>query len=85
MSTRNFISSGQNFAHPLQDDRWIAHSTKLCGVVLDLMHVNTTYQVTLLYANGIHMCDIRHAVTFVSWIETFIFIRGGVIFSNDTQ
>ena len=32
-----------------------------------------------LYANGIHVRDERHAMNLVSWIETFIFIRGVII------
>ena len=43
------------------------------------MRVNTAYRVTHLYANGIYAHDECHAMNLVSWIETFIFIRGVVI------
>ena len=43
------------------------------------MRVNTAYRVTHLYANGIYACDELHAMNLVSWIETFIFIRGVII------
>ena len=41
--------------------------------------MNTAYRVMLLYANGIYTRDKRHAMILVSWIETFIFIRGVII------
>ena len=43
------------------------------------MHVNTAYRVTHLYANRIYARDEHHAMNLVSWIETFIFIRGVII------
>ena len=48
-------------------------------VVAYLTHVNTTYHVTHLYANEFYARDERHAMILVSWIETFIFIRGVII------
>ena len=51
MSTRNFIGSRQNSAHPLLNDRWIALE-QLRGVVTYIIRVNTAYHVTCLYANG---------------------------------
>ena len=32
-----------------------------------------------LYANEIYACDECQAINLVSWIETFIFIRGVII------
>ena len=52
---------------------------QLRGVVAYLTRVNTAYRVTHLYANGIHARDEFHAMNLVSWIETFIFIRGVII------
>ena len=43
---------------------------------LPLTGVKTTYCVTHLYANEICARDERHAIIFVSRIETFIFLRG---------
>ena len=37
------------------------------------------YRVMHLYANEIYACDKRHAMILVSWIKTFIFIRGAII------
>ena len=37
------------------------------------------YCVTHLYANKIYVRDERHAMILVSWIETFIFMRGVII------
>ena len=44
-----------------------------------LTRVNTAYRVMHLYANGIYARDKRHVMNLVSWIETFIFIRGVII------
>ena len=74
MSTRNFIDSGQNSAHPLLYDRWIARSA-----ITYLRCTNTVYRVKRLYANRIYERDERHAIILVSWIETFIFMRGVII------
>ena len=49
------------------------------SVVAYLMRVNTVFCMTNLYANKIYACDERHAMILVSWIETFIFIRGVII------
>ena len=35
--------------------------------------------VSHLYANKIYVCDDRNLMILVSWIETFIFIRGVII------
>ena len=43
------------------------------------MRVNTTYCVTHLYANGIYAYAKCHALILVSWIETFIFMKGVII------
>ena len=78
MSTRNFIGSGQNSAHPLLDrDGWRVQ--QLPGVVVNLTRANTAYRVTHLYANGIYVRDERHPMILVSWIETFIFIWDVII------
>ena len=37
------------------------------------------YRMTYLYANGIYARDELHAMNLVSWIETFIFIKGVII------
>ena len=48
-------------------------------VVAYLPHIHTTYHMTRLYANGINARDERHAKILVSWVKTFIFIRGVII------
>ena len=48
-------------------------------VVAYLTHLNTSYHMMHLYANGIYTRDERHTMNLVSWIETFIFIRGVII------
>ena len=78
MSTRNFIGSAKNSAHPLLDCD--GHRVQqLRRVVVYLMPMNTAYPVMHLYANGIYAHDERHARILVSWIETSIFIRGVII------
>ena len=49
------------------------------GVVAYLTRVNTVYRLTHLYANGIYAHDERHAINWVAWIKTFIFIRSVII------
>ena len=78
MSTRNFIGSGQNSAHPLLDDRG-KRVQRLRKVVAYLIRVNTECRMTHLFTNRICTCDERHVMILVSWIETFIFIRGVII------
>ena len=43
------------------------------------MRVNNAYRVAHFYANGIYAREKRHAMNLVTWIETFIFIRGEII------
>ena len=57
----------------------MARSAITRGIVAYLTHVNTAYRVTHLYANEIYTRHERHAMILVSWIETFIFIRGVII------
>ena len=78
MSTRNFIGSGQNSAHPLLD-RGELRVQQLRGVVVYLTRVNTAYRMTHLYANEIYGRDEHYAMILVSWIEIFNFIRGVII------
>ena len=49
------------------------------GVVAYLTRLNTAYRLTHLYANGIYAHDERHAINWVAWIKTFIFIRSVII------
>ena len=51
------------------------------GVTAYLTRVNTTYRLThlYLYANGIYARDECHAINWVAWIKTFIFIRSVII------
>ena len=73
MSTRNLIGSAKYSAHPLLD-RDGYRIQQLRGVVAYLLHMNTVYRLTHLYANGISARDESHAMILVSWIETFILI-----------
>ena len=41
--------------------------------------MNTAYRMTHLYANEIYGRDECHPMILVSWIETFIFMRGVII------
>ena len=52
---------------------------QLRGEEAYLTRVNTAYRVTHLCANEIYVRDERHAMILVSWIETFIFVRGVII------
>ena len=52
---------------------------QLHRVVAYLTCGNTAYHMTLLYANWIYVRGERHTMILVSWIETFIFIRGVII------
>ena len=75
---QNFIGSGQYSAHPLLDNRrW--RIQQLGYVVACLMCMNSVCQVACLYDNGIYVHDERHPIILVSWIETFIFIKGEII------
>ena len=49
------------------------------GVFAYLTRVNTAYRMMHLFANRIYARDECHAMNLVSWIETFIFIRGVII------
>ena len=71
MSTRNFIGSGQNSAHPLLDHDGQCVQ-QLHGVFAYLMHVHTACHVTHLYANGSYARDKCHAMILVSWIRGVI-------------
>ena len=50
--------------------------------ISELLHVNTTYCVSHLYATEFTrlISDKRHAMILVSWIETLTFIRDVIIF-----
>ena len=75
MSRRNFIGSGQNSAHPLLDNRWIARSAITQG---SLMCVNAVYSVMSLRKRN--SCKWRMPRNdLVSWIEALIFIMGRII------
>ena len=78
LSTRSFIGSVQNSAHPLPE-RGGLRLQQLRGVVAYLTRVNTAYSVTHLYANEIYARDECHAMILVSWIETFIFMSDVII------
>ena len=67
MSTRNFIGSGQNSAHPLLDRDGQGVQQITLG--------SCVFNAHDLYTNEIYGRDERHAMILVSWIETFIFIR----------
>ena len=41
--------------------------------------MNIAYHVKCLYANGFYVRDERPAINLVSWIETFIVVRGIII------
>ena len=64
MSTRNFIGSGQNSAHPLLDDRWIARSAITRGSCV-LNAREHAYSVMRLVANGIYARDERSTMIVV--------------------
>ena len=75
MSTRNFIGSSKNSAHPFLDCNGY-RVQQLRGIVVYLLHVNTAFCVTHLYTNEIYARDERHAKILVSWSS---FIRGVII------
>ena len=78
MSTRTFIGSDQKPAHPLLYCNGQCVQ-QLRGVLAYLTRVKTAYRVMHLYSKEIYACDEHNAMILVSWIETFIFIRGVII------
>ena len=76
MSTRNFIGSDQNSAHPSLDDRWITHIQQSRRVVAYLTRM---HRETCLNANRIYMHDECHSMNLVSWIEIHISIWSVII------